>query len=360
MTNTWGLSHDQLAWGLLGIALVAITAFALYAYIGVLVFAVFMYYAIRPIYQWLDDRLSRSNYAVTVTLAIVVVPLLLVLGYTAVIAYQELTSFFQSFDLDQYQTVLNQFLDVSDAKNRQLYRRLLNHPLEVIQVSITGVLRGNTEMIVNLFTTFLSLFFRLFLLLIFVFYLLRDDHKLSRWFHERVGGARVDRFMYDVDEDLRTIYVGNLATVIVIGLISVAVYNLFNLLPIIGSPIPYPTLLGILTGVGSLIPVLGVKIVYFPLTAVLFAEAFLVGSIAFWVPVVFFLIALVIVDTIPDFVIRSYISSRGIHFGLVLLSYTLGALVFGWYGLFLGPIVVVMLLHFGRTVFPQLVKNRGT
>lgn len=116
MTNTWGLSHDQLAWGLLGIALVAITAFALYAYIGVLVFAVFMYYAIRPIYQWLDDRLSRSNYAVTVTLAIVVVPLLLVLGYTAVIAYQELTSFFQSFDLDQYQTVLNQFLDVSDAK----------------------------------------------------------------------------------------------------------------------------------------------------------------------------------------------------------------------------------------------------
>lgn len=215
-------------------------------------------------------------------------------------------------------------------------------------------------MIVNLFTTFLSLFFRLFLLLIFVFYLLRDDHKLSRWFHERVGGARVDRFMYDVDEDLRTIYVGNLATVIVIGLISVAVYNLFNLFPIIGSPIPYPTLLGILTGVGSLIPVIGVKIVYFPLTAFLLAEAFLVGSIAFWIPVVFFLIALVIVDTIPDFVIRSYISSRGIHFGLVLLSYTLGALVFGWYGLFLGPIVVVMLLHFGRTVFPQLVKNRRT
>lgn len=356
----WELSHDQLAWGLLGIALVAVTAFALYAYIGVVVFSIFIYYAIRPIYKKFDDRLTHSNLAVTLTLLVVIVPLLCVLGYTLLIGFRELLSFLHTIDLGQYQAVLDQFFRLSGGNNQQLLRQLLNHPLQVLQISIGSLLRGHVGMIAKLITTFLGIFFRLFLLLIFVFYLLRDDHKLSRWIHDSIGGARVDRFMFDVDEDLKTIYVGNLATVIVIGLISVFVYNTFNILLPSGSPIPYPTLLGILTGVGSLIPVIGVKIVYFPLTAFLLVEAFLIGSIALWIPVVFFLIALVFVDTIPDFVIRSYISSRGIHFGLILLSYTLGALVFGWYGLFLGPIVVVMLLHFGRTVFPQLVRSRGT
>lgn len=50
MASMWGLNGDQLAWGLLAIVLVAITAVALYSYIGVLVFALFVYYAIRPIY----------------------------------------------------------------------------------------------------------------------------------------------------------------------------------------------------------------------------------------------------------------------------------------------------------------------
>lgn len=128
----------------------------------------------------INERLDHPNLAVTLTLVVVVVPILLVLGYTVIIAYQELITLLQSLDLDQYQTALDQFLNVSDRANQQLYRRLLAHPFRVLQVSITGLLRGNTEMVVKIITMFLSVFFHLFLLLIFVFYLLRDDHKLSR------------------------------------------------------------------------------------------------------------------------------------------------------------------------------------
>lgn len=55
MTSVWRLSDEQLAWGLLAASLVAVTVFALYQYIGVLVFAIFVYYAIRPIYRRLTS-----------------------------------------------------------------------------------------------------------------------------------------------------------------------------------------------------------------------------------------------------------------------------------------------------------------
>ena len=37
--------------------------------------------------------------------------------------------------------------------------------------------------------------------------------------------------------------------------------------------------------------------------------------------------------------------------GLVLLGYVLGVMAFGWYGLFLGPLVVVA-VHFAHPIFP--------
>jgi predicted PurR-regulated permease PerM len=117
-----------------------------------------------------------------------------------------------------------------------------------------------------------------------------------------------------------------------------------------------PTLLALLTGIGSLVPIVGMKIVYFPMTVILIIRTLRTDA-PLWFPVVFFVVTLVIVDTIPDFIVRAYVSGRGFHFGLVMFAYILGVVFFGWYGLFLGPIVLVLFLHFMRIIFPQLVSG---
>lgn len=163
--------------------------------------------------------------------------------------------------------------------------------------------------------------------------------------------------MYDVDEDLRRIYVGNLETVIIIGLISVAVYNLFNFLSFVRSPIPYPTLLGIHRHRQPNSRHRGENRLFSAYCLSLRGGVSRRVDCALGVGRVF----------------RRRARHRGydprfhhpvVHFKSgdslragPLLSYTLGALAFGWYGSFFGPIVVIMLLHFGRTVFPQLVEN---
>jgi len=40
-----------------------------------------------------------------------------------------------------------------------------------------------------------------------------------------------------------------------------------------------------------------------------------------------------------------------------MFAYILGPLLFGWYGLFLGPVVLVLGVHFARLVLPELLHS---
>jgi predicted PurR-regulated permease PerM len=120
--------------------------------------------------------------------------------------------------------------------------------------------------------------------------------------------------------------------------------------------VPYPTLAGALTGVASLIPVIGMKIVYVPLAAATATPTLLGGDIAPLAYVVaFVVVAVVVVDTVPDLLLRPYFSGETTHVGLLMLAYILGPVVFGFHGLFLAPIVLVLLLTFGDTALPRLL-----
>jgi hypothetical protein len=40
-----------------------------------------------------------------------------------------------------------------------------------------------------------------------------------------------------------------------------------------------------------------------------------------------------------------------------MLAYTLGPLLFGWYGLFLMPVLLVLVVQFARIVLPDLLAD---
>ena len=69
----------------------------------------------------------------------------------------------------------------------------------------------------------------------------------------------------------------------------------------------------------------------------------------------FLVLSVVIVDTIPDFVLRPYFSGERTHVELSMLAYIFGPIVFGFYGLFFAPIVLVLALTFADTALPRLL-----
>lgn len=45
---------------------------------------------------------------------------------------------------------------------------------------------------------------------------------------------------------------------------------------------------------------------------------------------------------------------------MLMLSYIFGPFLFGWYGLFLTPILLVLVLQYSRIILPELVGSRPT
>jgi predicted PurR-regulated permease PerM len=133
------------------------------------------------------------------------------------------------------------------------------------------------------------------------------------------------------------------------------VYNVFVPSP---AEVPYPALAGGLTGIASLIPVVGMKIVYFPLT-ILSAVPILLGGNPSNLTYIagLLVIAIVVIDTIPDIVLRPLLSGDETHVGLLMLAYTLGPVVLGFYGLFFAPILLVIGLTFANTALPRLLNT---
>ena len=69
----------------------------------------------------------------------------------------------------------------------------------------------------------------------------------------------------------------------------------------------------------------------------------------------FLVVAVVVVDTIPDLILRPILSGKTTHVGLLMLAYTLGPVVLGFYGLFFAPILLVVGLTFANTALPSLL-----
>jgi len=185
--------------------------------------------------------------------------------------------------------------------------------------------------------------------------------KIAQWFRRSFEHQPAAvTFVEQVDADLTTIYTGNLITIGASGLLAVSTYYVLDIIAPAGTGVQFPFLLGLLTGVATLIPAIGMKLIYYPYTGYLVWQVVSKGEGSLWFPVVFFLVTVVVVDVIPDFFIRSYVSKGELNMGLLLLTYVLGVVAFGWYGVFFAPIVLVVFIHFVRDILPVLLGSDAT
>jgi predicted PurR-regulated permease PerM len=194
------------------------------------------------------------------------------------------------------------------------------------------------------------------------FYLLRDDFKLARWTRAAFSDQKgiVDAYGKAVDRDLSSVFFGNILNAVITGTIGAIAFSVLNLFAPPEIAVPYAALVGLLCGVASLIPIVGMKLIYVPVGLSLLGRSFALGTSQAWAfSIGFFVLAFVIVDTIPDLVLRPYVSGRGLHVGMVMFAYIFGPLLFGWYGLFLGPLLLVVIVHFFKIVLPELLAGES-
>ncbi len=353
MVSGLNIDKSRAAWWSAGAALGLVSLFIVYSFIGTFVFGLFLYYATRPVYRRLKRRVRPPSLAATIALLALALPAILLLVYTIAIAIQELTVVVQTTNVSTLPEPLRQYVNVS---------KVAKHPEQFIT---DGNNTKAIEQALGLAMKYLTFIgngaLHLFVIIALAFYLLRDDHKLSRWFHRSFADSEgvLETYVQRVDTDFNSIFFGNILNAFLTGTIGAISYNVLDTIAPAGLGIPYPTLLGLLTGVASLIPVVGMKLVYFPVTAIVGVDALMKRDPGLlWFPAVFALVSFVIVDTIPDLVLRPYVSGRNLHVGMVMFAYIFGPLLFGWYGIFLGPMILVLVVHFVEVVLPELIAGK--
>jgi len=348
------VDRSRAAWWGIGAVLLAAVVFVVYSFVGTFVFGVFIYYATRPVYGRIRRRISRPSLAAAVAIFAMALPALLLVGYALLIVVNQV----REFDLAGNGLFASVPIEAGtlDAVTDPGTLAASDWRQYVTADTVTGAI-GSLGQAAETLAFLGTGAIHLFVMLAIAFYLLRDAGRLGRYF-ARFTDRRgiVEAYGRAVDRDCSSVFFGNILNAIVTGTIAVIVYAVLNVFAPSGAAIPAAALVGLIAGVASLVPIVGMKLVYVPVALYMTLRAVATDATGtLWFVAAFAVASLIVVDTVPDLVLRPYVSGRGLHVGAVMLAYTLGPLLFGWYGIFLMPILLVLVVHFVRIVLPELL-----
>ncbi|PSP22745.1 AI-2E family transporter [Halobacteriales archaeon QH_10_65_19] len=343
----------RLAIGVGVLALLAVTAYVVLAFIASVVVAVFLYYAVRPIFRFLDRfRLGRRSRA-ALSLLLFGIPFLVLIAYTVAVLALEIRDFLEA------QGVLESAVDRVTAE-----LNVAQLDLEELQtlVSDTDSVPSADfllETVVDASSAIGGALLQGFIIVAAVYYMLVDGPRLRSWFLDTFDDSDVFRmYVREVDSELSQTLFGNIVNIFVTGITAILTFYGYNLLVAEVIEVPYPGLTGALVGVGTLIPVVGIKLVYIPVILGVGARAVLAGELGLLLPVgVLFVVSAVLLDFIPDIFARARFSGDRTHNGLLMFAYITGPALFGFYGLFLAPILLIVTVESVQLLLPYALSG---
>ena len=352
------MDEKRVVVALFGIFVATVITYIAYQFVAALTVAVFLYYSTRRFYDLLGRlRLPRRIRAVVV-ISFLAVPLVLLASYTVVLLILEAREFIED----------NPVVETT-AQTLPWFEGIEDIPELTVEGIFQAYQAGDFDPFIDfaienaavLTSTVTGFALNLLIIVVVTYYLLIDGSRVHGWLLQFDDEAIVREYLETADAELEAVLFGNLLNVIVISLVAIATFIGYNLFVPASAEVPYPALAGALTGIASLIPVVGMKIVYLPLAVVAAVPIVLGGDLSLLVYIVgFVVVALVVVDTIPDLLLRPYLSGERTHVGLLMLAYIFGPIVFGFYGLFLAPILLVLGLTFAQTAMPRLLGAEPT
>lgn len=362
-------------WLIFGLVLVLLLLWVAWPFLTVIVYAIFLYYIAKPIKRKLRPYIKNDSLLVALCLFLLVLPLLLIIGYTLLVAISQFNAVIAGLGLQSLPQgpLSNLSSTVSQAQHNLTRENIMSGNISTIipqnwyqaLSGYSGSIVSLQQVVVATGMTIVDIIFKLFLMLVIAFYLLRDDERLKSWFkatfsmlvHEH--DDMLIKYYRAVDEDLEKIFFGNILSIVFFAIVAAFIFNLLNVFAPASMRIPSPILLGMLCGVSALVPVVGMYIVTIPLFIYILINSLIAGAL---IPNILFFIVMVamviiFVQTLPDFVLRPLMARGKVNTSLLMFAYILGPIVFGIAGLFIGAIVLVLLTHYFTIVVPSLTKK---
>lgn len=344
----------RLGWWLFVLLLAIVAAYIARAFIGIIVLGVFGYYATRPICVRFRRLVNSRSLAAILTVFTVLLPILVL---AMVVGIQLFTQLEQLFDGTSIASVVGRIagLDAVPEAQREQLIAFVREPTSVLGQG--GSFWPNAGALLEVMQGFFGALLLVTIAATLSYVLLANDGDLSAGLIDLFGGRDTTAYGYAiaVDADLESVFFGNLLFAAVMAVVATATYAATNAVAPAGVEIPMVFVLGFLTGLASLIPIVVGKVVYVPVVAYLGLQATQSGALPFVGAVL--LVYFVVLDIFPQTFVQPYLSGREFNPVILLFAYLLGPVLFGWYGFFLLPILFVLMVEAVRIVLPELLHG---
>lgn len=325
--------------------------------------SLFIYYSFRPLNKKILKKFKNRTVSSSISVIAFVLPFILISTYFFFVLISNIYNLYSKYYNSQPPIALiNNF--EWNVESLIILRGRINDNMDNIftdsSLQISDVVYPIIQELVNSLSLISQLFISYIVIIIMVFYLLRDDHKLKEWFIRTFGNKipKSEKYAMEIDKDLQSVYFGNALTIFVVSFLTAFVFIVYNIIAPPELVVKNIFILSIICGVSSLLPLTGIKIIYIPLYSYLAILSISIGLTSFtWLPITMIIVCFIVIDLLPESIVRPYMSNRRMHFGLVILSYLLGVMLFGFIGLFLGPLLLVIIYNFSKEILPHIIKS---
>ncbi len=281
-------------------------------------------YLVHPVFLYLNKYAKNKTLSASLILLLVVLPVVLIFTYTIIVVVREATAFISTVPIPSEETI-RALIGPYLAKFRleDLTTDVISKIYGVISPILSATLQKIGEIPI--------LLLKIFILIASVFYLVRDGTSVKEMiinltpkeYREVVN----DLFHY-IDICFHAMFIGHFMTSLATGLLAAILYLILG--------IKYSILLGALTALVAIIPVIGAWLVYIPLSLIFIAGGELV------IGLIIFFYGVIVESILPDMYIRPKLAAKSgmIHPMVILIGFIGGPLIMGAIGLIVGPAIL--------------------
>lgn len=361
-----GLYRDSprkaIGWALAIAVLLVVFGMAALQVLTPLVFGVFLYYGTRPIYHRFRSLGLGSEGSAIAALLAVGLPAVVISGLVIITAATQAVSLADPSQLQYIEPFVDQEIinDLQSIQSGSLVEFVRSETARELLLTSIGTISSVTN-------TLLRTVFYIVLSFLFAFLMFGWGSRIRQEFIEVFDDEEqiVEELIRRTDRDMSSVFFGNMVNAAVTGVIGAISFSILNVFAPPVASIPVPILLGLLTGIASFVPIVGSKIVYIPAAAVIASSIFrnsigvsAEATVGYGFVVLFLAVSGIIIDTLPDMVLRPMISGQGTSKGGMFLAYVTGPMLFGFAGVFLMPMIVVVFINLHRVVVPGFKRQQ--
>ena len=291
-------------------------------FLGSIVVGIFICYIFYPVYQRMLSVVKNANVAAALmtvlVLLVIIVPLALLTQLIAV----EVMGVYSKVNLQQAVSSITNYFNAG----------------------LQDVLAGITRQVLSFMASLLSAFvlslpqklLNVFVLVLSMFVSFRGGEKFVNNLRDvlPVGRAHKENFINRFKQVTDAIVLGVVLVSLVQGIAAMIAFYIFD--------VSSPALLGFLTFLAALLPVIGPAVVWVPVALFKYFSGDAAAAVGIMV------YSIVVQNLLLDFMLKTrVIGAKGkISPLLVLLGIAGGVMAFGITGILLGPLVLVVLLEF--------------